>query len=165
MSIEIKHITAEDWSNVSSIYKDGIATGVATFETEVPSWDQWNASHLKMCRLAAWIANQLVGWAALSPVSSRCVYGGVAEVSVYVHTRFQGKGIGSKLLEHLITESEQESIWTLQSGIFPQNIASINLHKKLGFRTIGYRERIGKLGDTWYNNVLMERRSKTVGID
>lgn len=165
MSIEIKHITAKDWPEIADIYQQGIETGVATFETEIPSWEQWNNAHLSTCRLAAWVYDQLVGWAALSPVSSRCVYGGVAEVSVYIDTHNRGKGLGSKLLEHLITESEQEGIWTLQSGIFPQNIASINLHKKQGFRTIGYREKVGKLKGVWYDNVLMERRSKTIEIE
>lgn len=165
MSVEIKHINPEDWPSIAKIYKQGIDTGIATFETEVPSQEHWDYAHINACRLAAWIENHLVGWAALSPVSGRCVYGGVAEVSVYVDTERQGMGIGSKLLEHLITESEQEGFWTLQSGIFPQNMASINLHKKLGFRTIGYRQKVGKLKGIWYDNVLMERRSKIIGID
>jgi len=165
LKLKIKHINTEDWPAIANIYNQGIDTGVATFETEVPTWKQWDASHIKSCRLAAWIDNQLIGWAALSAVSSRCVYGGVAEVSVYVDTDSNGKGIGSILLKNLINESEKEGLWTLQSGIFPQNIASIKLHEKLGFRKIGYREKVGKLHGIWYDNILMERRSKIIGID
>jgi phosphinothricin acetyltransferase len=165
LKLKIKHINTEDWPAIANIYNQGIDTGVATFETEVPTWKQWDASHIKSCRLAAWIDKQLIGWAALSAVSSRCVYGGVAEVSVYVDTDSNGKGIGSILLKNLINESEKEGLWTLQSGIFPQNIASIKLHEKLGFRKIGYREKVGKLHGIWYDNILMERRSKIIGID
>lgn len=164
MIIEIKNISPEDWPEVAKIYKQGIATQIATFETEVPTWERWDASHLQSCRLGAWFENQLLGWAALSPVSSRCVYGGVAEVSVYVAANFGKKGIGGRLLKDLIAESEKCGFWTLQSGIFPQNLASIKLHEKLGFRNIGFREKIGKLNGIWYDNVLMERRSKSIGI-
>ena len=118
MNIIINHIKPEDWEAVSKVYKLGIETGIATFETEIPSWSTWYNSHLKKCRFAAWLDNHLVGWAALSPVSSRCVYGGVAEVSVYVDISNFGKGIGTQLLQRLIIESEKEGIWTLQSGIF-----------------------------------------------
>ena len=165
MNIEIKYIKPHDWKSVANVYQLGIKTGFATFETEIPSWSAWDDSHLKSCRLAALYNNQLVGWAALSGVSDRCVYGGVAEVSVYVDPDFNGNGIGSKLLKRLIAESEQEGIWTLQSGIFRENKASIQLHKKLGFREIGYREKIGKMDGIWYDNVILERRSKIIGID
>jgi len=165
MRLEIKIMNDEDWEAVSRIYKLGIETGIATFETEVPSWHKWDNSHLKTCRLSAWLDNQIVGWAALSSVSRRCVYGGVAEVSVYVDVNFNGKGIGTQLLKELIVKSEANGIWTLQSGIFPQNKVSIALHSKLGFRQIGYREKIGKLKGKWFDNVLMERRSKIIGID
>lgn len=165
MKIEIKHIKAEDWQAVANIYKLGIETGIATFEMEVPTWEKWDQTHLQICRLAAWLDNTLIGWAALSPVSDRCVYGGVAEVSVYVDTNHNGKGIGTLLLEELITKSEHEGIWTLQAGIFRENIASIELHKKVGFREIGFREKVGKKNGKWYDNAILERRSKTVGID
>ena len=165
MNLEIKHIRSKDWQAVNEIYKMGIETGIATFELEVPSWEKWDQSHLKSCRLAAWLNNTLVGWAALSPVSDRCVYGGVAEVSVYVDTNQSGKGIGTKLLENLVKASEKEGFWTLQAGIFRENEASIQLHKKVGFREIGYREKVGKKNGIWHDNVILENRSKTIGID
>ena len=165
MNIEIRNMNPQDWQAVSKIYKIGIDTGNATFETNVPTWQHWNNAHAKSCRLIAIKNNSIVGWAALSPVSNRCVYGGVAEVSVYVDIAQTGKGIGSKLLENLIYESEKAGFWTLQSGIFPENSASIRIHKKLGFREIGYRERIGKIDNTWRNNIILERRSKTIGIN
>ncbi|NNC71046.1 MAG: N-acetyltransferase, partial [Flavobacteriaceae bacterium] len=143
--MKIRPINPKDWQEIARIYKQGIDTGIATFETEVPSWEDWDASHITSCRLAAWIANRFVGWATLSAVSGRCVYGGVGEVSVYVDKDHYGKGVGYQLLKKLINESEKEGYWTLQSGIFLQNIASIKLHEKLGFRKIGYREKIGKL--------------------
>ena len=165
MNIEIKYFGADDWKAVANIYKLGIDTDVATFETALPSWSAWNKTHLKSGRLSAWLENKLVGWAALSPVSDRCVYGGVAEVSVYVDPAFNGKGIGKLLMLRLIDESEKEGLWTLQSGIFRENKASIQLHKKVGFRQIGYREKIGKRNGRWHDNILMERRSNNVGIN
>ena len=165
MNIEIRKMNPKDWQAVSSIYKIGINTGNATFETDAPTWQRWDATHVPTCRLIATIDNDIAGWAALSPVSSRCVYGGVAEVSVYVDIAQGGKGIGSKLLESLIHESERAGYWTLQSGIFPENISSLKIHKKLGFREIGYREKIGKMGGVWRDNIILERRSKTIGID
>ena len=166
MKIDIKNIEQEDWDTVSKIYHLGIETGNATFETEIPTWHKWNDVHLQSCRLAAKIENNLVGWAALSSVSDRCVYGGVAEVSVYVDTNYNGIGIGTKLLQELILQSEKEGIWTLQSGIFPENKASLKLHKKLGFREIGFREKIGKMKNgVWRDNIILERRSKIVGIN
>ena len=165
MKIEIRQIKQEDWEAVSRIYKLGIETGIATFETEIPTWEKWNRSHLIKCRNTAWLDDQLVGWGALSPVSDRCVYRGIAEVSVYVDDNYKGKGIGTQLLQRLIDESEKEGLWTLQSGIFRENEASIRLHKKVGFREIGYREKVGKKDGIWYDNVLLERRSKKTGIN
>lgn len=154
-----------DWTAVAKIYEEGIATGVATFETKVPSYDAWDKAHLESCRFVAVNGNTLYGWVALSPVSSRCVYGGVAEVSVYISKESRGKGIGKLVLEHLILASENEGIWTLQSGVFPTNQASIKIHEACGFRRIGKRERIGKLNGQWIDNILFERRSSVIGID
>ena len=154
-----------DWDAVSRIYSEGIATGFATFEINIPSYEAWDNAHLKTCRFVAETDNKILGWAALSPVSSRCVYGGVAEVSVYVGYNSRGLGLGKSLMEKLISESEAEGLWTLQSGIFPENEGSIKLHKKVGFRFIGKRERVGKLSGVWKDNLLFERRSTAVGID
>jgi L-amino acid N-acyltransferase YncA len=164
MDFSIEKMKPEDWQAVKAIYQDGIATGNATFETEVPDWDEWNESHLVDCRLVARAGDQIVGWAALSPVSGRCVYAGVAEVSVYVVALARGMGIGKALLGHLCQESEQASIWTLEAGIFSENRASVAIHKACGFREVGYRERLGQLGHVWRDVILMERRSKVVGI-
>jgi len=155
----------KDWEYVSRIYRLGINTGIATFEKEIPSWNTWDTAHLKSCRLIAEYDNKIVGWAALSPVSDRCVYGGVAEVSVYVDISYNNKGIGTRLLQELIIQSKTNGIWSLQSGIFPENKASIHLHKKLGFREVGFREKIGKKDGVWHDNVILEKRSKTIGID
>jgi phosphinothricin acetyltransferase len=149
---------------VRAIYREGIATGDATFETDVPDWEKWNASHLSDCRFVARKDDQIIGWAALSPVSGRCVYAGVAEVSVYVVALAKGQGVGKALLRALIAESERQGIWTLQAGIFPENEASIALHKSCGFREVGRRERFGQMRGTWRNVVLMERRSSVVGV-
>lgn len=158
----IKHITEKDWPLVATIYEQGIATGIATFETDVPSWEKWDATHLPRLRYAAWSENQLLGWAALAPVSNRPVYRGVAEVSIYIDSHYMRQGVGSKLLDLIIIESEKEGYWTLQSGIFPENKASISLHTKMGFRIIGYREKIAQRHERWHDNILMERRSKKV---
>jgi L-amino acid N-acyltransferase YncA len=162
--VEIKPIEETDYPAIAEIYLQGIATGHATFQTEAPEWDAWNKSHLSFCRLAAFENKEMLGWAVLSPVSSRCVYGGVAEVSIYVASSARGKGIGKMLFAQLIKESEENGLWTLQSGIFPENIASIKLHEDMGFRKIGYREKIGKMNGVWWDNLIMERRSKTVGL-
>ena len=162
-TIQITQMKKADWPVVSRIYKQGIATGMATFEQEIPEWDYWNQHHVYSCRLVAKKGEKILGWAALSSVSSRCVYGGVAEVSVYVAAEARGNRIGERLLSRLIAESEDEGYWTLQSGIFPENVASINLHEKLGFRKIGFRERIGQLHGVWKDNILMEKRSKKIG--
>lgn len=165
MSMIIKPMQSEDWPEVARIYKLGIATGLATFEKNVPTWESWDKAHLQECRLVAFENQILVGWAALSPVSSRCVYKGVAEVSVYVDTNQSGRGIGTLLMKTLISKSESLGFWTLQSGIFPENIASVHLHERSGFRKIGIRERIGKMDGKWYDTLLMERRSSSTGID
>ncbi|CAM3456728.1 GNAT family N-acetyltransferase [Zobellia roscoffensis] len=163
--IELRPMLPEDWPFVSKIYAEGMATGYATFENKTPSYDAWNNSHIANCRIMAFEEDQCLGWAALSPVSSRCVYGGVGEVSIYISTEARGKGVGSKLMQALITQSEENGLWTLQSGVFPENTGSIKLHEKMGFRRIGKRERIGKRDGVWKDNVLFERRSKVVGID
>ncbi len=163
--VEIRPMLKEDWPSVAQIYAEGIATGFATFETDVPEYEAWDKNHLKHCRLVAERDGSIAGWAALSPVSGRCVYGGVAEVSVYVGKEFHGLGIGKLLMQQLIPESERQGLWTLQSGIFPENTASIKLHEKVGFRKIGYREKVGKLHGAWKDNLMFERRSRTVGQD
>lgn len=156
---------ASDWPAVAHIYKEGIATGFATFETTVPSFENWDKNHLSSCRILAVNDQEIIGWAALSPVSGRCVYGGVAEVSVYVSLASRGLGVGKLLILELIDQSEKAGFWTLQSGIFPENKASIRLHEQVGFRRIGKRERVGKLNGIWKDNVIFEKRSKIVGID
>lgn len=165
MPIVLRPLTPADWPRVKAIYQEGIATGEATFETDVPGWESWNAGHLQHSRIVATLADRVLGWAALSPVSGRCVYGGVAEVSVYVAAEARGRGTGRVLLERLIEESEQNGIWTLQAGIFPENLASIRLHERCGFRRVGVRERLGRLGGRWRDVVLLERRSASVGAD
>ena len=161
--MQIRSMIPGDWPEVARIYNEGIATGCATFETRIPAWKDWDQNHLPFGRLVSAEGETLLGWAALSPVSSRCVYGGVAEVSVYVGQDARGRGIGESLLRSLIEESERNGIWTLQSGIFPENLPSIRLHDNTGFRRIGYRERIGCLNGVWKDNVLYERRSHRVG--
>jgi L-amino acid N-acyltransferase YncA len=162
--MEINPIQEKDYPSIAEIYLQGIATGHATFQTEAPEWDTWDKSHVSFCRLAAFENGEILGWAALSPVSSRCVYGGVAEVSIYVASSARGEGIGKKLFAQLIKESEENGLWTLQSGIFPENTGSIKLHEDMGFRKIGYREKIGNMNSFWRDNVIMERRSKIVGV-
>lgn len=168
MNHHIDTMKDEDWEQVRSIYLEGIMTGHATFETDAPSWEKWNASHLRECRLVARCRDSsvgIVGWAALSPVSDRCVYSGVAEVSVYVGERGRGQGTGRALLDGLVEESEKCGIWTLQAGVFPENIASIKLHLKCGFREVGRRESLGRMNGVWRDVLLLERRSKRVGVD
>lgn len=155
----------EDWPAVSTIYREGIAAGDATFETEVPPWEQWDRVHLGICRLVARWGSEVVGWAALTPVSGRCVYAGVAEVSVYVDEALRGRGIGVQLLRALVRSSELEGIWTLQAGIFPENEASVRMHERCGFRLVGRRERLGKVNGRWRDVLLLERRSRVVGSD
>jgi L-amino acid N-acyltransferase YncA len=162
---EIRPLTADDWDSVRSIYAAGIASGQATFETEAPTWERWHGNHLPAPRLVAVANESILGWAALTPVSARPVYAGVAEVSVYVAREWQGWGIGRGLLDALVTESEQKGIWTLQASIFPENVASVSLHLACGFREVGRRERIAKMIGLWRDTLLLERRSKLVGND
>jgi len=163
-SLSIREMVSKDWPQVKLIYEQGISTGFATFETKAPEWDQWNNSHLKFGRWIAESDNQVIGWVALSSVTDRCVYSGVAEVSVYVSADAKGRGVGHLLMQKVIADSESNGIWTLNAAMFPENSGSIRLHKKVGFREIGIREKIAKLDGKWRDNVVMERRSKTVGI-
>lgn len=160
----IRNLKEQDWPAVRSIFEEGIATGNATFETEAPSWEAWDTAHLKGCRLVATDAERVVGWAALGRVSGRCVYAGVAEVSIYVSAGERGRGIGRRLLQTLVTESEQNGIWTLQAGIFPENTASIALHRNCGFRLIGRREKLGQMKGCWRDVLMFERRSSVIGV-
>ncbi|HEV8513794.1 MAG TPA: GNAT family N-acetyltransferase [Cyclobacteriaceae bacterium] len=164
MGVEIVNLSSEHYSAVRKIYESGIATGNATFQTEAPEWNEWDSSHLKNGRIVAVENSEVIGCAALTPVSGRCVYAGVAEVSVYVSASHRGKGIGTLLLDHLISESERNNLWTLQAGIFPENVSSLKIHEKAGFRKIGLREKIGKMKGVWRDTVLLERRSKIVGV-
>lgn len=165
LTFSVRNMENRDWNVVAEIYKQGIETGNATFQQEVPVWEEWDKGHLSSCRLVAETRNEVAGWAALSPVSSRCVYAGVAEVSVYVSTKFRGHKIGSFLLKKLIEESEANNIWTLQAGIFPENTPSIKIHEQYGFRGVGYREKIGNMNGVWRDTLLFERRSAKTGID
>lgn len=165
MSFEISNLTAAHWEQVRAIYLEGIATGLATFETDAPSWERWDAGHLSCCRLVAHEGEQVKGWAALSPVSTRRVYAGVAETGVYIAQRCRGEGLGRALLESLVNASETNGIWMLQAGIFAENEASVALHGSCGFRTVGRRERIACLQGRWRDTILMERRSRFVGVD
>ncbi len=162
--MKIRNIEAQHYPQLAEIYLQGIATGIATFQTESPDWADWDKNHLSRGRIGAFEGEIMAGWAALTAVSNRWVYAGVAEVSVYVGENFRGQGIGKLLLSQLITESENAGFWTLQSSIFAENAASIALHEKCGFRKIGYREKIGKKNNQWKDNIIMEKRSKIVGI-
>lgn len=160
----IRPLTPEDWPPVAAIYAAGIATGDATFETRPPTWDAFDADRLADQRLVAVDhAGTVIGWAAASAVSDRCVYSGVAEHSVYVAPEASGRGIGTALLRALIASTERAGIWTLQSGIFPENTASMAIHERCGFRVVGHRERLGRHGDRWRDVILVERRSDIVG--
>lgn len=162
MEIAVRSLIPSDFLKVASIYKAGIATGMATFETKVPSWDAWDNKYIDTCRIVAEVEGQVVGFAVLSQVSQREVYSGVAEVSVYVAEALRGKGVGKLLLRQLVSMSETNGYWTLQAGIFPKNLSSIKLHEACGFRILGVREKIGQSHGIWYDNVLMERRSKII---
>lgn len=163
-TIRLEPMRETDWPAVADVYRQGIESGHATFETDVPSAGDWDAGHLKAPRLVAREGDRLLGWAALSPVSDRCVYGGVAEVSVYVAGAARGRGIGRRLLEELVVGSEEAGIWTLQAGIFPENEASLAIHRACGFRVVGRRERLGRLAGEWRDVILLERRSAAVGV-
>jgi L-amino acid N-acyltransferase YncA len=157
--VELRELREEDWPAVKAIYEQGISGGEATFETEAPSWEDWDRTHLEGHRVVALRDGEVVGWAALSPVSERCVYGGVTENSVYVADSAQGRGVGKALLDELIARAERNGIWTIQTGIFPENEASLALHERCGFRVVGTRERLGQHHGVWRDVVLMERRS------
>jgi L-amino acid N-acyltransferase YncA len=158
----IERLEPEHWPGVARVYEEGIATQNATFETEVPSWEAWNASHLPEHRLVALRNDEVVGWAAVSPVSDRCVYGGVVENSIYVGEAARGQGLGQRLLEELIASTEAVGIWTIQTGIFPENEGSVRLHERVGFEVVGRRKRLGKLHGEWRDVLLLERRSPNV---
>jgi L-amino acid N-acyltransferase YncA len=162
----IEKMLPEDYPSVAKIYEEGIITGHATFQTAAPNWEYWDKSHLPDARLLSRSVDDglVLGWGALTPVSSRCVYAGVAEVSIYVAKSAREMGVGQAILQELIGESEKIGLWTLQSGIFPENLASIKLHEKCGFRIVGRRERIGKMGEIWRDNLLLERRSLKNGV-
>jgi phosphinothricin acetyltransferase len=164
LNFVVDQMEAADWEDVRRIYLEGISTGHATFETDAPSWETWSAHHVPGCALVARSDGRVIGWAALSPVSSRHVYSGVAEVTIYVDAELRGKGVGRALMAALIALSEKRGFWTVQAAVFPENKASIALHKKLGFREVGRRERIGQTNGTWRDTVLLERRSKSVGL-
>jgi len=164
MDYKIDEMKASDWPQAAAIYMEGIRTKIATFQSEAPGWGDWDRSHCSACRLTARRGDTILGWAALSPVSGRCVYSGVAEVSIYIGTSYQGQKVGTALLTELIRLSEENGYWTLQSGIIRENAASLNLHKKCGFREIGYRERLGKMDNgKWHDVILVERRSIVTG--
>lgn len=166
MTVRLRPMTAADWPAVAEVYRQGIASGHATFETEAPEWEAWDAARLRECRIVAETEGQVVGFACLSPTSSRPVYAGVCEVMVYVACEERGKGMGGRLLGALVEMSEAARIWTLHAGIFPENEASIRAHERAGFRVVGVFERVGRFHDgRWRDTVLMERRSKVVGLE
>jgi phosphinothricin acetyltransferase len=162
MNIVIEPMTGADWPGVSAVYQAGIDHGHATFETALPTWDQWDRGHVAQCRFIARLEGDIVGWAAISPFSERRVYRGVAEVSIYIAASARGRGIGRALLDRLVRESEAAGFWTLQAGMFPENAASIALHRSCGFGEVGLRQRIGKLNGEWRDVLLMERRSPVI---
>jgi phosphinothricin acetyltransferase len=161
--MRIEPLTPEDWSQVRAIYEEGITTRQATFETELPSWEQWDSAHLESGRFVARDNDRVLGWGALSPVSRRRCYAGVAEVSVYVRESDRGRGVGRALLEQVIAASEAQGIWTLQGSTFPENAASLRLQERCGFRVVGRRERIAQMNGVWRDTVLTERRSAKIG--
>ena len=162
--MKIRNFKKSDFSSVKSIYQQGIDTGNATFQNKAKGWNEWNASFLITCRIVAELNAEVVGWAALSATSNRTVYNGVAEVSIYIAKNYANYGIGNSLLSELVSKSENEGIWTLQAGIFPENESSIAIHSKNGFKTIGVREKLGEMNGAWRDILFMERRSKVVGI-
>jgi phosphinothricin acetyltransferase len=164
-NVLIQPLEPHHWESVREIYLEGIATRNATFEIDAPTWEEWNAQHLSFGRVVALRIPTVVGWAALSPVSRRTVYRGVAEVSLYVAGKHRGQGIGRLLLNELIRLAEDAGIWTLQAAVFPENVATLRLHAGAGFRRVGYRERIGQLDGIWRDTILLERRSRAVGHD
>jgi L-amino acid N-acyltransferase YncA len=163
LALEVRDLRPRDWPEVARIFAEGIATGNATFETEVPSWEAWDAAHLPEHRLVAERDGRIAAWIALAPVSSRCCYAGVAEVSLYVGEEARAEGVGKALLAALVEAAERGGIWTLETGVFPENEASLGLLQRLGFRIVGMRERIGQLHGIWRDVVFLERRSEVVG--
>jgi L-amino acid N-acyltransferase YncA len=159
-AVAIRDLGPHDWPEVSRIYADGIATRNATFETEVPSWGEWDAAHLEQHRFVAEVGSEVVGWIAAAPVSSRCCYAGVAEISAYVAEQARGQGVGAALLARLIESADADALWTLETGVFPENQRSVKLLKRFGFREVGRRERLGQLDGVWRDVVLLERRSQ-----
>ncbi len=162
--MNIEKLTEKYWPEVKAIYVSGVATGNANFSHNIPDWDAWDKTHVKNCRLAAIENGRVLGWAALTAISDHCVFAGVAEVSVYIADGFRGKGIGKKLLSELVKLSEENDLWTLESRVFTENLASIKIHEENGFRIVGSRERIGQLNGVWRDTLLLERRSVKVGI-
>jgi L-amino acid N-acyltransferase YncA len=166
MDLTIRNMLPEDWPSVRSIYLQGICSGISTFETSVPEWEEWDKAHRKTCRFVAVSPeNVVIGWAVLSQITKREAYHGVAEVSIYIHEKFRGQGVGKALLSMLIESSENEGIWTLQARIFAENEASIKLHLACGFHIVGRRERIARVNGSWHDTILLERRSSIVGVD
>lgn len=165
VALVIENMSPAHWRQVRRIYQEGIDTGMATFETRATSWREWDRRHLPFARLVSLSDGSVTGWAALGAVSTRPVYSGVAEVSVYVGASWRGLGTGRALLEKLIAESEKHGIWTLQASIFPENESSISLHKHGGFREVGIRRSIGEMNGVWRDTMLLERRSEVVGTD
>ena len=163
-TVEITKLTEKHWPEVRAIYESGLATGNANFSTQTRGWEEWDFAHLINCRLAAVENHVVLGWAALSATSDRCVYEGVAEVSVYIRDDARGKGIGGGLLKTIVEENEKQGLWMLESRIFAENLASLTIHKRNGFRVVGRRERIGKMNGVWRDTILLERRSSKVGI-
>jgi phosphinothricin acetyltransferase len=164
VDILIDRMDTKDWSAVQAIHREGIATGNASFERDVPEWEQWDRSHLPVCRLVARSDREVVGWAALSPASSRCFYSGVVEESIYVKASERNRGIGKALLRALVDESERQGFWTLLARIFPENQASVGVHLSLGFHVVGVHQRLGQMNGVWRDVLLMERRSPVVGV-
>jgi L-amino acid N-acyltransferase YncA len=162
MGDEVRDLRPDDWAEVARIYEEGIATGNATFETEVPSWEDWDAAHLDEHRFVAERGGRVIGWIALSPVSRRPCYAGIAEISVYVAESARGDGVGADLLAAVVESAERDGLWMLQTSVFPENEPSLALLRRFGFRTVGTRERIGRLHGVWRDTVLVERRSEVV---
>ncbi|GFZ33862.1 N-acetyltransferase [Clostridium zeae] len=165
MEYKIEEMKPSDWDQVLEIYLEGIRTGLATFQTEAPTWEAWDKGHLKSCRLVLKSDDDIAGWVALSPTSSRACYEGVVEASIYINEKYRGKGLGTILLTEVIKQSEDNGIWSIYCAIIRENTKSIEMHKKCGFREIGIREKIAKMPNgIWHDVVIMERRSKVVGI-